>query len=352
VARSTEPRSAIGRAALERHCSVGRTLALLSDPWSFLVLREAYLGARRFGQIRAVLGLPRATLGERLGRLVAAGLLRRAVAPGRADYRLTEAGIDLYLVMLALLRFGDDWLAGGRAPPLTLVHAGCGEVCRPLTVCSACREPIAARAVRYRDGPGAGAGPAPGRRSRRAGDAAQYERGRPSSVARALGIVGDRWSFLVIREACFGVRRFDGLQTRLGIAPNILADRLGRLVADGLLERRRYQALPARYEYRLTGMGHALYLPLIQMLRWGDRWLAPDGPPLLLTHRTCGQDFQPLLVCDRCGEPVTARQMRYRLNYPHPAPPAGAAAALVADVTAPVAEDAAVAGGDGAIRTG
>ena len=318
--------------ALERHCSVGRTVALLSDPWSFLVLREAYLGARRFGQIRAVLGLPRATLTERLRRLIAAGLLRRARyadRPPREEYRLTEAGLDLYLVMLALLKFGDDWLADGRPPPLELVHAACGQTCHPLSVCPACRAPIEARAVAWRDGPGAGCGPAPPRRqSRRAVDPAQYERGRPSSVSRALRIVGDRWSFLVIREACFGVRRFEGLQERLRIAPNILADRLGRLVADGLLARSKYQDLPERHEYRLTDKGRALYLPLIEMLRWGDRWLAPDGPPLILTHRSCGQDFLPLLVCDRCGEPVAAQQMRYRLTYASPAPPAGAASAL------------------------
>ena len=317
---------------VERHCSVGRTLALLSDPWSFLVLREAYLGARRFGQIRAVLRLPRATLTERLRRLIGAGLLRRlryCDHPPRDEYRLTQAGLELYQVMLALLKFGDDWLADQRPPPLELVHAACGQPCHPLSVCPACRAPIEARAVSYRDGPGAGFGPAPPRRqSRRASDPGEYERGRPSSVSRALGIVGDRWSFLVIREACFGVRRFDGLQARLGIAPNILADRLGRLVAEGVLTRRKYQDLPERHDYRLTDKGRALYLPLIQMLAWGDRWLAPDGPPLILTHRTCGQDFLPLLVCDRCGEAVTAGQMRYRLNYRAPSPPAGAAAAL------------------------
>ncbi|WP_048862786.1 winged helix-turn-helix transcriptional regulator, partial [Acidisphaera rubrifaciens] len=153
--------AAVAPGARERHCSVGRTLAILSDAWSFLVLREAYLGARRFGAWLSVLGLPRATLAERLERLTAAGLLRRvpySARPPREEYRLTEAGIDLYLVMLSLLRFGDQFLSADRPPPLQLVHATCGADCTPLTACSHCRAAIEARAVRYRDGPGAGVG--------------------------------------------------------------------------------------------------------------------------------------------------------------------------------------------------
>lgn len=324
--------AAVPSGGRERHCSVGRTLAILSDAWSFLVLREAYLGARRFGDWLSVLRLPRATLAERLERLTAAGLLRRvpySTRPPREEYRLTEAGVDLYIVMLSLMRFGDQYLSADRKPPLQLIHATCGADCTPLTVCSRCRAAVEARAVRFRDGPGAGAGPPPDmRRVRRAGEAAAFERGRPSSVARALAAVGDRWSFLVLREAFFGVRRFDALHDGLGIAPNVLADRLARLVAQGLLARAARApdaAGGARHDYRLTAMGHALYLPMIHMLRWGDRWLAPDGPPLILTHRSCGCDFVPLLVCDGCAAPLHAHDMRYRLRYANPLPAAAPA---------------------------
>jgi DNA-binding HxlR family transcriptional regulator len=303
---------------LIRNCSVDRTLTILSDPWSFLVLREMYLGARRFDQIHNVLGLPRSTLSDRLARLTAARIVDRVqyhAAPSRFEYRLTERGHDLYLVMLSMLRFGDDWLSGGGKPPLELVHAPCGHACRPLTVCSSCHEPIAAVRVSYKDGPGAGMSPAPDLpQRRRFADEDQYERGRPSSVSRTLQIIGDRWAFLVLREAFFGVKRFDAFQERLQIATNILTDRLNRLVSQQVLWRDKYQDQPERFEYRLTTMGHALYLPMIEMLRWGDRWVS-DKAPLILTHRDCGNHFLPSIVCDHCRQPLRAHDMRYRLNY-------------------------------------
>lgn len=303
---------------LVRTCSVDRTLSILSDAWSFLVLREMYLGSRRFDQFQHVLGLPRTTLSTRLGRLMDGGVVRKQqylAAPPRFEYRLTDKGQDLYLVMLAMLRFGDDWLSAGMKPPLELMHDPCAHVCQPLSVCSSCRESITAAHVAYRDGPGAGQSPAPDLpQRRRPSDDNQYERGRPSSVSRTLRIIGDRWSFLILREAFFGMKRFDTLQDRLNIAPNILADRLSRLVAQKVFHRRKYQDQPERFEYSLTEMGRALYLPMIEMMRWGDRWTG-DQPPLILTHRDCGNDFHSLIVCGHCRTPLHPRDMRYRLNY-------------------------------------
>jgi DNA-binding HxlR family transcriptional regulator len=318
-----------------RNCSVDRTLFILSDAWSFLILREMYLGARRFDQFQQVLGLPRSTLSARLKRLTEGGVIvpqQYLVTPPRFEYRLTEKGHDLYLVMLSMLRFGDDWLSRGEAPPLELVHATCGHRCRPLSVCSACHKPIRAVAVSFRDGEGAGTSPAPDLpQRRRSADEDQYGRGRPSSVSRTLQIIGDRWTFLVLREAFFGVKRFDVLQDRLGIAPNILADRLGRLVCQDILRRRKYQGQPERFEYVLTAMGRALYLPMIEMLRWGDRWVS-EKPPLILTHRDCGNDFHALMVCDHCRLPLRSRDMRYRLNYTPPGRSARAPAALLPSI--------------------
>jgi DNA-binding HxlR family transcriptional regulator len=147
-------------------------------------------------------------------------------------------------------------------------------------------------------------------------------------VSRALQIIGDRWSFLIIREAFFGVKRFDDLQLRLGMASNILAERLARFTAQGVLVRIKYQDLPERFEYRLTAMGRALYLPLIEMLRWGDRWLAKGQPPLILTHTACGHDFLPQIVCDHCRVPIDPHDVRYKLNYV-PTPEAALAPAVL-----------------------
>ena len=96
------------------------------------------------------------------------------------------------------------------------------------------------------------------------------------SVARSLAIIGDRWTMLVLREAFWGVKRFDRLQNNLGIARNILADRLQKLVANGILERTRYQERPERFEYRLTQKGVDLWPAIVALLEWGDRYIADE----------------------------------------------------------------------------
>src|SRR5436305_452874 len=97
------------------------------------------------------------------------------------------------------------------------------------------------------------------------------------SIAKTLDVVGERWSFLILREAFLGVRRFDQMQADLGIARNILSDRLGKLVEGGILERRKYQDRPARFEYRLTEKGIDLYPIVVTIMTWGDKHLAPAG---------------------------------------------------------------------------
>jgi DNA-binding HxlR family transcriptional regulator len=131
------------------------------------------------------------------------------------------------------------------------------------------------------------------------------------SVAGALEVLGEWWTFLVLRDAFLGVRRFEDFHRRLGIARNVLTARLNTLVEHGVLERRRYQQRPDRYEYRLTAKGLDLYPVLISLMQWGDRWTGKEaGPPVDVVHRGCGEVSAPHLVCDRCGEPVDARQMQ------------------------------------------
>ena len=136
------------------------------------------------------------------------------------------------------------------------------------------------------------------------------------SVARTLEIVGEWWTMLIIREAFSGVRRFDDIQVRLGIARNVLATRLQSLVENGILERRRYQERPERFEYRLTDKGMDLYPVLVAMLGWGDRWTAgEDGPPVVLVHKVCGKPTTPTLICAECGAELRPQDVR-----PQPGP--------------------------------
>jgi DNA-binding HxlR family transcriptional regulator len=139
-----------------------------------------------------------------------------------------------------------------------------------------------------------------------------YELERPEacSIGRAMEVLGERWTFLILREAFYGVRRFSDMQRNLGIARNMLSTRLQTLVGAGVLERRLYQAEPARYEYRLTQAGRDLYPAIVTLMRWGDKHLQGElGPPVVLRHNTCGHDADPRLVCGHCGEELRARDV-------------------------------------------
>jgi DNA-binding HxlR family transcriptional regulator len=118
-----------------------------------------------------------------------------------------------------------------------------------------------------------------------------YE-GQNCSIARALEVVGDRWTLLIIRDVILGHTRFDQLSDSLGVASNVLTDRLNRLVAEGVLERVPYNERPERFEYRLTKKGRELGLVLIALMQWGDRHLS-DKPPRIARRRS---DRSPVSV--------------------------------------------------------
>jgi DNA-binding HxlR family transcriptional regulator len=130
-----------------------------------------------------------------------------------------------------------------------------------------------------------------------------------------MDVLSDRWTFLILREAFFGVRRYGQMQRNLGIARNVLADRLKQLVADGMFERVRYRTDPDWYEYRLTERALDLYPAIVALMRWADRHLATDedGGALALIHRGCGEPAEPYLACSQCHEPLTARDIDARV---------------------------------------
>ena len=133
----------------------------------------------------------------------------------------------------------------------------------------------------------------------------EYEGQESCSVARTLEIVGERWTWLIVRDAFLGLRRFDELRASLGIARNVLADRLGRLVEEGILERVPYQERPARYEYRLTEKGEDLFTALNAIRQWGDRYVSA-APMRLLRRKADGRPVVAALVPE--GTPALARE--------------------------------------------
>ena len=135
------------------------------------------------------------------------------------------------------------------------------------------------------------------------------------SVARTLSVVGDRWTLLILRDAFLGRRRFEEFQSSLGITRHRLADRLRKLVDNGILDPVRYQERPVRFEYRLSERGRDLYPVIVSLVNWGDRWMAgKSGAPIELVHRGCGHHIKPALSCPDCGTPITARDMQARLG--------------------------------------
>jgi DNA-binding HxlR family transcriptional regulator len=146
--------SELDRASLStENCSVARTLALVGEKWTLLVLREAYYGTRRFSDFQARLGLARNLLTVRLQTLVDGGLLTRAPYrdPGtrtRHEYRLTDAGRELFPVLVALLQWGDTHLADADGPAAVLEHRDCGQPVRAIVQCTAGHRPLAPRDVR------------------------------------------------------------------------------------------------------------------------------------------------------------------------------------------------------------
>ncbi|NIB38727.1 helix-turn-helix transcriptional regulator [Pseudomaricurvus alkylphenolicus] len=301
---------------LVENCSVDRTLQVLSDPWTSLVLRELWFGLHRFGEFQAVLQIPKATLTNRLKSLLDAGLLKQV--PGRQgglrkEYRFTEMGAELYPIMLTLLSWGDTWLSQEQGPPIKLFHRRNGDRLRVDVICSSCKTSVNSTNVAFEKGPGAGVSPLINHRStNRSSKPENFTTPRACSVARTLRVLGDRWSFLLIRELFFGRHRFDPIQRQLNMSTSVLSNRIKQLVDHKIIEKSRYGKSTSRYEYYLTESGLDLYPSLLAMILWGDKWLpAKGGSPILLRHKTCGQLFEPVVVDQSKGLPLSAKEVRY-----------------------------------------
>jgi DNA-binding HxlR family transcriptional regulator len=282
--------------------SVARALVLIGDRWTQLILREAFLGATRFEEYRERTGAARSTLTKRLRKLEENGLLQRTLyqtAPRRYEYHLTEKGLTLYPVVVMIWKWEIRWGHEATHLPRALVRRSCGHQAIPTLRCDHCKAEITLGDCRFEDGPGMGREAAPsGRLYRRLNSNSRLADGEHLG---ASDLLGDRWSGLVLSCQFFGRHRFDEVQQFLGIATNILTDRLKTLVANGMLERRLYQQRPPRYEYRLTQKGRETYPFALTLLLWGDRWLADErGAPLRVYHKPCGGRLGAVVTCGSC----------------------------------------------------
>ncbi len=286
----------------------GRALMQIGDRWSFIILRDAFLGVRRFEDFKRLGGAPRATLTSRLAALVEAGILYRAPygrSPERLEYRLTEKGLALHPVALTLWAWETRW-AGEFGLPPRLVHTRCGGSLAPVLTCAACERPVVPREVEFEPGPGVSheAAALQGRRRRDRPDAAP-DAGVDTTLFHSCDTIGDRWTALLVASLFLGLRRYDDINAALDIATNILADRLRRLLSAGVIEQQLYEERPPRHAYQLTAKGWDFFPFIVALHTWGTTWMpTPRGPALILRHRPCGHRLRGRPTCGHCGDPV------------------------------------------------
>lgn len=304
--------------AILRSSQVAMAFEALGDRWSALLLREIFLGARRFEQLVEATGASRATLTLRLRTLVDEGILHRhpyQVRPTRYEYRLTRMGADLYPT--ALMYWLWERRYSGKADlPQELVHRSCGAGMLPLLLCRACREPIDIRSIR------ADVIAEPDERQvsmpkhcLHAGESSW--RALDDGVVHVIDVIGDRWAALVQACSYYGLHRFADMQAALSAPTNTLADRLRLLVRAGVFSRKPYQLNPPRYEYRLTEMGRALYLPAFTLHQWAERWVLRGRiAPIRLMHKPCDRPAEGVVVCDHCEEELRLSEVEPRRRSP------------------------------------
>jgi DNA-binding HxlR family transcriptional regulator len=295
---------------------VAQGLAIIGDRWAFLIMRDIYLGARRFEELRQRTGAARGTLASRLKSLVEKGVLYKKQyqeSPPRYEYRLTEKGLDLYPMVLMIWSWDHHW--GKRTYlPQNLVHTTCGKEMVPIYRCTECKRKLVPQDVSFAAGKNFEA-PAkiPPRHQRRYKPAVEKEGNMNSEDVTALDYIGDRWTSLVLAAVLFGLNRFDDIASAIGIATNILSDRLRLLVTTGVLDRVPYRERPVRYEYRLSKKGRALYPQTIAIHEWANRWIIEPGKePLLLTHLPCNTPLHGEVVCSECEQVLDPHDVSYR----------------------------------------
>ncbi|ALS99864.1 winged helix-turn-helix transcriptional regulator [Lacimicrobium alkaliphilum] len=300
---------------------VARGLSVLGDRWTILIMRDVFLGRHRFNEFRAHSGIMRGTLSNRLEFLISEGFLRKQQyqsKPPRYEYRLTEKGLSLYPWALMLWQWESEWAPTDKAIPTLLVHKGkYSHPLNPQCICRHCNKNLHfddVERVKVSEGaeinnpvslPDSWGGQ---RRTR-----AKVPQDVDVSLTHVVDIIGDRWTTLVLAGSFVGLTRYDDFLNNLGIATNILADRLKVLVEMGIFSRREYRVNPSRMEYRLTEKGKSLYPLTITLRQWVLDYMPPVAHPYKLLHTTCGHDLEVDIVCGVCRKKPQVDRVKFHL---------------------------------------
>jgi DNA-binding HxlR family transcriptional regulator len=302
--------------------AVRQAADVLCDRWTLLVLLHAHAGATRFADLRARCGCASRLLTSRLAALEAQELLVRlpySRRPLRHGYHLTPMGLALFDTFAALLRWELRWHGSAGtadAAGLALDHLACGHTAiRPKLSCSHCGAEVLARdSVLKVNQKELQAMPERATTYRRStGKAGSDGRAGAGPLPQALGILGDKWTIEVVVAAFVRVNTFGGFQAHTGMATNILADRLARLTAAGVLRLTQDDSDQRRGDYRLSPAGLDLFGLLVCIEAWADHWLHDrTRSPLRTTHSPCGQPLRLRLSCPHCLQTLRREDCRWR----------------------------------------
>ena len=303
---------------LIRSSQTALAFEVLGDRWRWLIIRDLFLGFRRFEELRRRTGAARGTLTSRLNKLIQHGVAYKHAyqsGPIRYEYRLTDKGYGLFPLCMLVWAWETKWTQDHDKLPDMLFHRACGRSTHPELRCPRCQQVIDARDVDYVPGPGAKAHTTKTAGSqRRRQPKTPHAEGVDSSFFHTVDIMADRWTGMVLAAIWFRKYRYDDIAETIGIATNILSDRLKGLTDAGVLERRAYRTHPTRYEYRLTEKGRDLYGFTLMLHQWADEWLVgPEGPGLHLHHK-CGERLGGIVTCSECGRPLDRGEVSY--GYP------------------------------------
>lgn len=278
--------------------AVGRMLGILGDEWTLLLVQQAVLGARRYGDFAARLPISHAMLTRRLQSMTDDGLLVRQTyqaKPPRSEYALTPRGRSLWPVLTSIWEWERSWVPDHVAALPAMRHATCGAYFAPVLTCRRCDAAVSEKDVAAQWGPSGSwsrSMPVEATRRRSTSDPA---RGRAGLFPETMSILGNRWAFALLVASFVGTSRFTDFLDQLGAPPGSLTDRLQILTAGGVL-----QSSDGRYA--LTEKGRAVFPILITALQWAQRWFqAPEGAAVILVHRVCGEHLDAVPTCDQCA---------------------------------------------------
>lgn len=274
-------------------------LGILGDEWTLLLIQQAILGARRYGDFAARLPISNAVLTRRLQSLTDEGLMIRQTyqtKPPRSEYVLTPRGRSLWPVLTSIWEWERHWVPDHADALPDMRHAACDATFAPVVTCRHCAEVVTEKDVAAQWGPSGSWSRSVPVESTRRRSTTETAPGRAGLFPETMSILGNRWAFALLVASFVGTSRFTDFRDQLGAPPGSLTDRLQIFLANGVLT-------AADGRYTLTEKGRDVFPILITALQWAQRWFeAADGAAVTLVHRVCDEPFDAVLTCDQCAE--------------------------------------------------